>query len=350
MRVLVLAGGKGTRLRPLTDTRPKPLVPFMGAPFAEGLLRRLRDARCERVTFLVGGDPGPFAPLCVVGARLGMEVALSTEEVPLGTAGAARRLLREAEGPVLVCNGDILTDLDYRALLSAHDRSGAPATIALTRVDDPSSFGVVTTDRAGRVTGFIEKPPAGTAPALTVNAGTYVLDPDALAAFEGDGELSFEREVFPGLLEAGEELRAFLSDAHWGDLGTPERYRAGHAVVLSGRCAWPSGAGLELRSRGVVVHETAEVAHTALLSPPTLVGGGAVVGEGARLEGAVVLEQARVGDGAVVQASIVGEGASIGSRATVASDAVVGDGATVAAGVRLPANARVGAGETVSGP
>lgn len=345
MRALVLAGGKGTRLRPLTDTRPKPLVPFMGAPLAAGLLRRLGEAGCERVTFLAGATAEPFAALASLEDRLGLAVDIATEEVPLDTAGAARRAVAGADEPVLVCNGDILTDLDYRALAAAHADSGALLTIALTRVADPSAFGVVVTDAGGRVSRFVEKPAAGAAPADTVNAGTYVLDPAALGGFAGDGPLSFEREVFPGLLESGAALLGVPSDAYWGDLGTPSRYREGVAAVLDGRCSWPLGSGLEIKPSGVAVHADALVSPGAGVSGPTVVSAGAVVGAGARVEAAVLLEGARIGEGAVIRQSIIAEGAVVGAGATVTGDAVIGDSARVAPRVALPAATRLAPGE-----
>src|SRR5688572_875854 len=163
MHAVILAGGKGTRLRPLTDTRPKPLLPFAGDPFAAGLLRRLGAVGCTRATFLVGQDPRPFAPLEPLGDVLGITVRVVTEPEPLDTAGAARDLITSAgDGPFLVCNGDILTDLDYGSLVTAHTAAGATATLALTRVEDTSAFGVVALDADSNVRSFIEKPAPGT--------------------------------------------------------------------------------------------------------------------------------------------------------------------------------------------
>jgi mannose-1-phosphate guanylyltransferase len=341
MHAVILAGGEGSRLRPLTDTRPKPLVPFMGAPFAVGLLMRLRDAGCDRATFLVGASVVPFAQLRTLGQRLGIVVELVAEESPLDTAGAVRRVLRGTSAPVLICNGDILTDMDYRALLAEHDRAGAVVTIALTQVDDPSSFGVVTTDDSGRITRFVEKPPAGESPADTVNAGTYVTDPLAFDEFEGDGPLSFERDVFPSLLEAGAVLHGAMLPAYWGDLGTPERLRAGHAAVLDGRCVWPSVADLRWQPPEAAVHSGAEIAGTATIDGGSVVGERVRVGERATVHGALLFDGAEVRKDARVDRAIVGPGAIVGAGAQVGVDAVVGDGARVADGATVPDGARV---------
>ncbi|MFO8076751.1 MAG: NDP-sugar synthase [Egibacteraceae bacterium] len=342
MRALVLAGGAGSRLRPLTDTRPKPLVPLLGDPFAAGLLSRLAEAGCDRATFLVGADAAPFADLVGIGADRGVAVDVVTEERPLDTAGAARRVLAgQGGGPVLVANGDILTDLDLDALVSAHAGRGAVATLALTRVGDTSAYGVVVTDDGGAVRAFVEKPSPGTVAADTVNAGTYVLDPDALAVFPGDGPLSFEREVFPGLLDHGARLLGVVSDAHFADLGTPARYRAGHAAVLAGRCRWPVGQGMSVEG-GLAGHATAEVAADARLEAPVTLGRGVRVGAGAALRDVVALPEAVIGAGAVLEGCVLGEGAVVGQGAVLRGDVVVGDGTAVPDGerregiVRLP--------------
>lgn len=340
MRAVILAGGQGTRLRPLTDTRPKPLVPFMGEPFALGLLRRLAEAGVTEADFLVGAEAAPFAPLHAAGEQAGVRVAIRTEDEPLDTAGAVRRLFADGlDAPALVCNGDILTDLDYAALVAEHRARGAMATLALTRVPDTSSFGVVvcapgvpgTSGVPGtigrQVERFVEKPPAGTLDADTVNAGTYVLSPEAFANFPGDGPLSFERVVFPGLLDAGALLVGVASDAYWQDLGTPRRYLDGHRAVLDGRCAWPVDPLLERRAPEAVVHRDAKVDPSAHLGPGTVILAHCTVGAGARLTDCVLLEGSAVGDRAMVRGSILCEVASVEPAATLEAT-VLPQGAT----------------------
>ena len=318
MRAVILAGGQGTRLRPLTDTRPKPLVPFMGEPFALGLLRRLAAAGVTRADFLVGEDAAPFAPLRAAGEQAGVEVEVRTEETPLDTAGAVRRLFAEGmDDAALICNGDILTDLDYTSLVQAHRDRQATATLALTRVADTTSFGVVVCRADGAVERFVEKPPAGTVDADTVNAGTYVLSVDAFDAFPGDGPLSFERAVFPGLLEQGRLLLGAPSDAYWQDLGTPRRYLDGHRAVLDGRCDWPGDPLLERRAGEVAVHRDAKVDPAAHLGPGTVILAHCTVGAGARLTDSVLLEGALVGDRAMVRGSILCEVSSVEPAAAV---------------------------------
>lgn len=329
MDAVILAGGRGTRLRPLTDTLPKPLLPFMGEPYAAGLLRRLESVGVRRATFLVGRDAAPWAPLHALGEAVGVAVDVATEERPLDTAGAARRLFTGADrrdGPVLVCNGDILTDLDFGALLAAHRDAEATATIALTRVEDTRAFGVVVCDGSGRVTRFVEKPEPGTVPDDTVNAGTYVLGPAAFDAFAGDGRLSFEREVFPGLVEGGATVLGYPSGAHWADLGTPERYLAGHRAVLDGRCAWPTAPGMGPVVALATVHRTARIAASAQIGPGSVVGEDCRIDAGAALTDAVLHPGVVVGEGAVVRGSILGAGVVVAAGAEVGPEAVLAAG------------------------
>ena len=322
MHAVILAGGKGTRLRPLTDTRPKPLLPFGGDPFAAGLLRRLHAVGCDRATFLVGQDGAPFAPLRDLGRALDVTVDVVTEPAPLDTAGAARDLLRGREhGPVIVCNGDILTDLDYGALVAAHHEAGATATIALTRVKDTTTFGVIELGSGNRVLRFVEKPPAGTIDADTINAGTYVLSEGAFDGCPETGPLSFERAVFPGLVSRGALVLGVPSDAFWLDLGTPERYLAGHRAVLDGSCHWPVGEAFAA-SGSVLVHHDADVAADAVLGECVVIGARTRVGAGAALTATAVFEDVDIGAGATLHDVVVGEGARIPAGATVAGTVV----------------------------
>ena len=202
---LIVAGGQGTRLLPLTERTPKPMLDFCGAPFLAGLARRLGSAGVERVGLVVGADTVPFLPLVDLLAQHGLEVMLVPEPEPLDTAGGVRSVTVGLDEPVLVLNGDVLCDLDVTALCAHHVATAATATIALTRVEDTSTFGVCVMD-GDRITAFVEKPARGTLPGQdTVNAGAYVLAAGALARF-AEGPLSFEREVFPTLLDSGERI------------------------------------------------------------------------------------------------------------------------------------------------
>lgn len=323
MRALILAGGRGTRLRPLTHLLPKPLVPFLGEPYAVGLLRRLAGFGVRRATFLVGADAGPFRALAGCD-DLGITVEVETEERALDTAGAVRRVLRRDGGRVLVCNGDVLTDVDVADLLARHEAAGATATLHLVPVADTSAFGVVLCDRDGRVVRFVEKPAPGTVAADTINAGTYVLEAEAFAAFPGDGPLSFERTVFPGLLDAGATLLGVRSDSYWQDLGTPARYLEGQAAVLAQRCRWPVAPGMRSTSSGALVHDTAALDPTAQVGAGAVIGADARVGAGARIERAALHERVVVGEGSTVTDAVLGFEAVVGPGVVLPPGSVLG--------------------------
>ncbi len=355
---LIVAGGAGTRLRPMTDTTPKPLLPFCAAPFLAGVLARLADAGVRRVWLVVGADPFPFRVLEPVARAHGMELEAVPEPEPLDTAGGVRSVIERCEGSAFVLNGDVLTDVDLGAVGRGHVAAGADATLVLTRVEDTSTFGVCVLD-GERITGFVEKPAPGTLPGQdAVNAGTYVLEPTALARFPL-GRLSFERRVFPDLVASGALVRGVVSDAAWADLGTPERYLEGHRLALSGALTWPTLAALPADANGLRSGPDVAVAPGATVVGPALFAAGATVGDGARVGPDVVLGAGcRVGAGATVTDSVLGAGTVVGAGATVrglltgsgaavadaaviAGPVVLGDGAVAPAGATLEAGTRI---------
>jgi len=335
---LIVAGGRGTRLLPLTADVPKPMLPFCGAPFLAGLARRLAAAGVRRIGLVVGADVAPFAAL---GEHLdghGIELFLVPEPTPLDTAGGVRAATLELDEPVLVLNGDVLSDLDVTALVAQHDRSGAAVTISLTRVSDTSSFGVCVLD-GGRVTAFVEKPAPGTLPGHdTVNAGAYVLAAGVLARFP-DGPLSFEREVFPALLESGAVLAGAVHEGVWTDLGTPERFLAGQRLVLDGALTWPPLDDLTLHDAtpGVHVGRGVVIAAGARLDAPLVLGDGVRVGAGAAVGPYVVAaEGVSIGAGADVAHALLSARTRVGEEAVVI-DSLLSEGVVVADGAEIVA-------------
>jgi mannose-1-phosphate guanylyltransferase len=354
---MIVAGGAGTRLRPLTDTTPKPLLPFCGAPFLTGVIRRLAAVGVQRVHLVVGRDTSPFEVLRTDAAHHGVEVLMVPEPEPLDTAGGVRAAVDRIDGTFLVLNGDILAGVDLAAAVEAHRRADATATLVLTRVEDTSTFGVCVRE-GSRIVAFVEKPEPGTLPGQdTVNAGTYVLEPDALTRFPA-GRLSFERQVFPGLVADGAPVEGFVDDGVWADLGTPERFRHGHRLALDGSVSWPTLADVPDVGAGVRVAPDAQVAAGAVLDGPVLVGPGVHVGDGARIgpyavlgagtrvgpsaqvQDSVVFDRAGIGEGARVEGALVGFDADIGVRAHLAGDTVLGDRECVAAGETLASGSR----------
>jgi mannose-1-phosphate guanylyltransferase len=326
VKALILAGGLGTRLRPLTYTRPKHLLPIANRPHIEHVLDLLLTHDVRDVVLLTSYLADEFSATVASARERGMRVEVTHEEDPLGTAGA----LKNAQSLVgddtfLAFNGDVLTDVDLGEVVRFHRDSGSMTTILLTPVDDPSAFGVVPTEPDGRVTGFIEKPAPGTAPTNLINAGVYVFEPAVLDRIPSGEVWSAERALFPGLVADGAPVYAMGTDAYWIDIGTPEKYLQGNLDALAGR------------------YETSAVDSPG---PETsLVAGSATVADGARVSSSCIGANAVVDAGAVVDRSVLLPGASIGSGAVV-RESTIGEGARVAPGAEI-ANVAVADGDEV---
>jgi len=324
VRAVVLVGGFGTRLRPLTLTRPKQMLPIVDRPMIEHVLGHLAGHGIDDVVLSMGYRPDAFRDAYPSGTCAGVAVHYAIEPEPLDTAGAIRFAAADAgiAERFVVVNGDVLTDLDLTALVAFHEERGAEGTIALHKVEDPSAFGVVPTDANGRVDAFVEKPPRHEAPTDLINAGTYVLEPAALGRIATDRRVSIEREVFPAMVADG-VLYAMAGDTYWIDTGTPALYVQAQLDLLDGLRGEPVGG----------VHAEASVDVTADVSR-AVVGPGAVVGDGAVVHESVVMAGARIGAGARVERSVVAFGATVGEGAEL-DDCVIGDGEDVPPGTPL---------------
>ncbi len=322
MQALVLVGGFGTRLRPLTLTRPKQMLPVGRRSMLERVVIGLRHHGVTEVVLSMGYRPDAFERAHPDGQCGGVPLRFVVEDEPLGTAGAIAFAAREAgiDDTFLVLNGDIISDFDLSALVEFHRETGAEATIALKRVDDPSRFGVVVTDGEGRVERFVEKPPAGQAPSNLINAGAYVVEPALVDRVPSGRPVSIEREIFPAVVADG-ALRARADDAYWLDCGTPEALLAANADLLTD----VRDDVLEVAPVGGSVAEGATV-------DSAWIGSGSVVEAGAKVVDSVVFDGVIVEAGATVERSLVGAGATIGAGAQVLGMSVVGDGIEIAAG------------------
>jgi mannose-1-phosphate guanylyltransferase len=336
MKAVVLVGGEGTRLRPLTEAVPKPLIPFMNRPFLDQVLDHLATHGVSEAIlsspYLESGFRG------FLESREGQIPAVTwiTEKMPLGTSGAVAGALDLLDDTFLVLNGDILTELDLTALIDFHRRRKALGTIALTRVDDARPFGLVETEEDGRILAFKEKP-AEPIPG-TVNAGTYVLEPQALAEVPRDVMVSIERETFPDLIGRGERLFAFVSDGYWRDLGTPEAYLQAHFDALEGKLG--RSYDRPLVGEGSMVSPDARVGTMAVL------GDGSAVAAGASVDRSVLHQGASVGEGAVVEESVLGSGARVAAGAVV-RDSLLAAGSSASPGAQLD-SAKVRPGDVAS--
>lgn len=339
MRAVVLVGGEGTRLRPLTETMPKPLLPLMDRPSLDHVLDHLAAHGVHEVVLSSSYMEETFHAF-IESRRGDTAITWITETQPLGTGGAIVNALEVLDGdePFFALNGDILTDVDLTAMVALHRERGAVATIALTRVDDARPYGLVPMETDGRVLEFKEKPhelvPGD------INAGTYVLQPSGLGGWARGASISIERQVFPALIAAGRPVFGFVSDAYWRDLGTPEAYLQAHFDLLDGKVRGePAYRSPFLRS--AAVHED------GVIGRHVVAGLGVSVDAEARVEESVLLDGASV-ESARVLRSVLGPGSHVHEGATV-SDSVLGQSAVVDPGAHVQ-DARVAPGERIPAP
>jgi len=340
LEAIFLVGGRGTRLRPLTLSAPKPLLPTAGVPFLAHLLAQVAADGVTHVVLATCYKADMFASYLGDGTAFGLSIDYVTEDVPLDTAGGIRNAAGSLRGsgagdPIVVLNCDVLSGHDLGAQLDLHVKTEAAVTLHLVEVDDPSRFGCVPTDAAGRVTAFLEKTPDPVT--NRINAGCYVFRREVIDQIPAGRRVSVERETFPALIEAGALVMGYPESAYWLDVGTPQAFVRGSCDLVLGRLpgpAVPGPAGPSLLLAG------ASVAADATVSGGTVVGAGARVGAGATVDGSVLFDGASVGDGAVVRDSILGRGAVLAPGA-VLDDAVIGDGAFIGAGNELARGIRI---------
>ena len=345
MKAILLAGGKGTRLRPLTLHTPKPIVPIFDRPFLSyqiGLLKQVPEI--DEVILSLNYQPRRLEETFGDGSGLGIRLRYVVEPSPLGTGGAIKYAAKGIDDTIIVFNGDVMTAVDVAAVVAQHQARQAKATIVLTPVENPSAYGLVETDSDGHVRRFLEKPSPDQITCDTINAGIYVLEPETFDRIPKDTPYSIERGYFPSLVERGETFIAYVERGYWIDIGTPEKYRDVHRDIFAGRCPiGPAGiaagqpvvapdakveAGAVLEGpcfldAGVVVKTGARI------GPFTVLGRSVLVEEGAQVNGAIVWPNARIGRDATVDAALVGRSCYIGKNAEVGPGAILGDKTTL---------------------
>ncbi|HYI45748.1 MAG TPA: sugar phosphate nucleotidyltransferase [Actinomycetota bacterium] len=357
MQAVIMAGGEGSRLRPLTSNMPKPMLPITNRPLMEHIILLLRKHGFTDVVATVQFLSSVIRNYFGDGSDLGVSLSYATEEVPLGTAGSvlgARDLL---SGTFLVISGDALTDLDVQEVVAFHRAKGAAATLVLKHVPDPLEFGIVMTDADGRIERFLEKPSWGQVFSDTINTGIYVIEPDVLDLIPVDEPYDFSSQLFPAMLDKGLPLFGFVADSYWEDVGNADAYLQAHLDVLGGRVEVDM-PGFELRpsvwvGEDVDVHPTARIEGPALIGDNCQIGAGAIlggysvlgqntiVGDDAVIAGAVVMEGAHVGPFARIRGSVLGRGASLDKGATVEEGAVIGDEVQVGAGAIIKPRVKI---------
>ena len=354
MRAVILVGGLGTRLRPITYDVPKALVPLRNRPFIGYMLDFLRAGGLDGAVLSMGYLPDPIQEYLAECDLDGFCVDYAVEDYALGTAGGIKNAQKylEGGGPVVVVNGDVLSGTSLKELIGKHQSSGALATIMLTSVEDPTAYGLVEVDHDMVVHRFLEKPAADEVTTNLVNAGVYVLEPEVLEMIPPGREVSIEREIFPELQASG-RLRAHISSAYWRDIGTPRSYLAASHDVLSGAVGVREGfdyldvdpsvrVGKNVKLLPPVsVAPECEIENLATIGGRSSLGRGCHVGEGAVVEGSIVLEGAQIEAGAIVRGSIIGKEARVGQNAIVRGLSVLGAGCVVGEGNVLDQGIRI---------
>ena len=353
MQALILAGGEGTRLRPLTSTVPKPVVPLVDRPFIAFMLEWLARHGVDDVVMSCGFLATAVRNVLGDGSQYGLRLRFIEEPEPRGTAGALKYAEDFLDERFLMLNGDVLTDLDLSAQLAQHEKTGATATLALTPVEDPTNYGLVRTDGGGAVTEFVEKPSYDQIDTRNISAGAYVLERAVLDLLEADQPASIERDVFPQLV--GNGLYGCVSENYWLDIGTPARYLQATWDILEGAV----GTAFAERTGGAYLVVEQSVDNRGRIIPSALVESGCIIGDGARVGGRVVLEAgvmvgpnttieravvlrgAEIGENCTLRGCIIGGGVRIGDGCTIEGMAVLGEGVTLGAGNHVAHGARL---------
>jgi mannose-1-phosphate guanylyltransferase len=357
MKAVLLVGGEGTRLRPLTCNTVKAMVPIVNRPFFEHLLDYLSSSGIDDIVLTLCYLPDRIESRFGNGSDRGVKLTYVVEETPLGTAGAVKNVETHLDGTFFVFNGDIITDIDLRAMLSFHQQRKAQVTIALTPVENPSAYGVVETGADGRVRRFIEKPPPGQAPTNLINAGIYICEPAVLQDVSQGVPCMFEHHLFPSLLSQGAEVYAYGTMDYWIDIGTPEKYRQVQYDLLAGRCAGSLYRKLTESGRGragrpdvdpsavvkgpVAFGENCSVGAAAYIKGPAVLGDGCRISNGCNIDKAIIWRDVRVGKEASIRESVIGDNSSVGDYSIVESGSVVGDNVVITTGSRLQAGQKV---------
>jgi mannose-1-phosphate guanylyltransferase len=356
MDAVILVGGGGTRLRPLTYAVPKALIPVFNQPLIARIITHLARHGVDRVVLAASAGERRLEAALGNGSRLGVRLSYSYETEPLGSGLAVKQAARDFEGSFFVCNGDVITDLDLSAMLQRHRDRNATLSIALSSVDDPTAYGVAKLAAEDRITRFVEKPARDEAPSAWANAGTWIFEPEVLHHIPDERmDGSLERLVFPSLIADGFIVQGFPSDAYWVDVGTSERYLRLHRDIMEkGLDGWlPDGIASRAAlgegcqvwpdadlGANVLVGRNARVGGKVKISGPSVLGDSCTVREHAVITGSVLWSDVKVGAGAVVRDSIIGAGCWIGDEAVV-EGAVLANGARVKRGVHLERGSRL---------
>jgi len=318
VKAVILVGGEGTRLRPLTYTTVKAMVPVLNKPFIEYVFRYLRNHNIQEIILALGYKPDCITDYFGDASQLGTKLFYSVETEPLGTAGAVKNAEQYIDDTLFVLNGDIFTDLDLTDMFKCHKDKAAKVTIALTPAEDPTRFGVVEADNNQRVLRFVEKPKRDQVKSNMINAGVYIIESQVLKCIPKGKFFMFERDVFPPLLAEGEPVFSYATDAYWIDTGTPEQYLQLNSDLMFGKSTQVAFKPEEIR-----INKDTSVHPQAKLTGPILVDRDCTIGKGAQLRGPVVMgADCIIKDNAIIENSILWQNITVGEQA-ILKDCIV---------------------------
>lgn len=363
MKAVILVGGLGTRLRPLTCNTPKPMIPLVNRPFMEHMLMRLQKQGIDEVVLAVQYLADQFRQTLGDGSQFGLTLHIVEEPEPRGTAGAVKNVEHLLNETTFVFNGDVLTDLNLQAMLAFHREKGSKTTISLTPVDDPTRFGLVETDSEQRIKRFLEKPRLEDVTSNLVNSGTYIIEPEVFRYVPPEQHFMFERGLFPVLLQTEDPMFGYLSRAYWSDIGTPKTYLEVNQDILIGRikCDFP---GQEIDSRvwaeeSVNIHESAQIIGPVVFGPevqvargahiigPTVIGARCQIGPEAFIESSVLWEDNVIEEHATLRSCVLGNGNLVGARTSIVGGAIISDTCTLGTENRLDRGIKLWPGATI---
>jgi mannose-1-phosphate guanylyltransferase len=336
MKAVILVGGEGTRLRPLTSNIPKAIVPILNRPFLEHLLDYLQRHQVNEAILAMGYLPDPIRSCLGDGSQSGVRLTYLVEESPLGTAGAVKNAESYLDAPFIVFNGDVVTEIDLTAMMKRHKEIKPKVSIALTPVENPTIYGVVETDLQGMVQRFVEKPSWDKVTTNMINAGIYILEPEVLAHVPASTRCMFENYVFPRLLDTGEPILGYPSDSYWIDIGTPQKYlKTNHDLLLK----W--GPGYVQTGAKSNIHPAAQI------EGPVLIGDGCTISEDVRIVGPAVLgRKCKVDKGVFIDGAVLWDGVRVEEKSVlrncvVCADSHIREGCLIPEGCVLGDNVRV---------
>ncbi|CAN5750779.1 hypothetical protein BH23ACT11_BH23ACT11_13920 [soil metagenome] len=371
MKALIMAGGKGTRLRPLTSNQPKPMISIVNKPCMEHIVNLLKRHGFAEIVTTLGFMPEVIEDYFGDGSKWGVKIEHSVEEEPMGTAGSVKLAVDRLDERFIIVSGDALTDANLSKAVEFHEQSGAEATLVLQHVDDPSEFGIVVVDDEGRVERFLEKPNPEEVFSYTANTGIYVLEAGILDDIPADEEYDFADDLFPKLLDEGRRVYGYVTEKpFWEDIGNIDQYLDAQRAVLGGEVTGVEipgeprdgnvyvGEGAEVEEDSlagpVVIGENVKISAGARVGPYTVLGPNVAVESGAKVVGSTVAEGSVIGADAELDCALVGRSCKVGANARLLEDSaigdnvVVGDGATVEAEVSVFPDKSIAEGEIIS--